>query len=91
MAATAVDRVSSLAYVLAFLCVVSLPAQVVFVTGGGSGINLGIAKSFARVGASVAICGRNTEKLEAAAQEIAAIGMQPAEVQEELDVTLDLS
>jgi len=41
--------------------------KTVFVTGGGSGINLGVAKNFAALGASVAICGRTQEKLDAAA------------------------
>ncbi len=48
--------------------------KVVFVTGGGSGINLGIAKNFAAVGANIAICGRTPEKLEAAAVELRALG-----------------
>jgi len=48
--------------------------KTVFVTGGGSGINLGIAKSFARLGADIAICGRTQEKLDAAAQELEALG-----------------
>jgi NAD(P)-dependent dehydrogenase (short-subunit alcohol dehydrogenase family) len=33
--------------------------KAVFVTGGGSGINLGVAKNFAARGANIAICGRN--------------------------------
>lgn len=41
--------------------------QTVFVTGGGSGINLGIAEAFAALGANVAICGRTQERLDAAA------------------------
>jgi NAD(P)-dependent dehydrogenase (short-subunit alcohol dehydrogenase family) len=49
---------------------------VVFVTGGGSGINLGIAKNFAAVGADIAICGRTPEKLEAAAVELRALGVR---------------
>jgi NAD(P)-dependent dehydrogenase (short-subunit alcohol dehydrogenase family) len=36
----------------------------VFVTGGGSGINLGVALAYARLGAAVGICGRNAERLE---------------------------
>lgn len=48
--------------------------KTVFVTGGGSGINLGIAKHFAALGANVAICGRTEEKLKNAQQELAAFG-----------------
>ena len=48
--------------------------KTVFVTGGGSGINLGVAKNFAALGANVAICGRTQEKLERAADELRALG-----------------
>jgi NAD(P)-dependent dehydrogenase (short-subunit alcohol dehydrogenase family) len=48
--------------------------KVVFVTGGGSGINLGIAKHFAALGAKVGICGRRQEKLDEAARELCAFG-----------------
>jgi NAD(P)-dependent dehydrogenase (short-subunit alcohol dehydrogenase family) len=48
--------------------------RTVFVTGGGSGINLGIAKNFAAVGANLAICGRTQEKLDGAADELRALG-----------------
>jgi NAD(P)-dependent dehydrogenase (short-subunit alcohol dehydrogenase family) len=48
--------------------------KTVFVTGGGSGINLGVAKNFAALGASVAICGRTQDKLDAAAAELRACG-----------------
>jgi len=48
--------------------------RTVFVTGGGSGINLGIAKSYATVGASVAICGRSEEKLDQAKTELESLG-----------------
>ena len=40
--------------------------HVVFVTGGGSGINLGVARAYARLGAAVGICGRNADRLAAA-------------------------
>lgn len=43
-----------------------LAGHVVFVTGGGSGINLGIAETFARLGAAVGLCGRNEERLQGA-------------------------
>lgn len=48
--------------------------RVVFVTGGGSGINLGVARNFAALGASVAICGRNAEKLDRAKKELETFG-----------------
>ena len=44
--------------------------KTVFVTGGGSGINLGVARNFAVLGAHVAICGRTQERLDAAAAEL---------------------
>src|SRR5512132_3164137 len=40
------------------------------VTGGGSGINLAIARRFAMHGASVALIGRTKEKLDSAAEDI---------------------
>jgi NAD(P)-dependent dehydrogenase (short-subunit alcohol dehydrogenase family) len=48
--------------------------KTVFVTGGGSGINLGVAKNLAALGANVAICGRTQEKLDSAAVELRALG-----------------
>jgi NAD(P)-dependent dehydrogenase (short-subunit alcohol dehydrogenase family) len=44
--------------------------KTVFVTGGGSGINLGIARNFAALGAHLAICGRTQEKLDHAATDL---------------------
>jgi len=44
--------------------------KTVFVTGGGSGINLGVARQFAALGAHLAICGRTQEKLDTAAAEL---------------------
>lgn len=49
-----------------------LEGKAAFVTGGTSGINLGIAKRLASAGADVAILGRNPEKAKAAAEELAA-------------------
>jgi len=40
--------------------------KTVFVAGGTSGINLGIARGFAQAGASVAVLSRSAEKVEAA-------------------------
>ncbi|MFM0220869.1 SDR family oxidoreductase [Paraburkholderia dipogonis] len=48
--------------------------KTVFITGGSSGINLGVAKNFAALGAHVAICGRTQEKLDTAATELRAFG-----------------
>ena len=48
--------------------------KAVFITGGGSGINLGIGKTFAALGANIAICGRKKERLDAASQELRALG-----------------
>jgi len=44
--------------------------KVAVVTGGNSGIGLGVAKAYAREGAQVAITGRNEKTLEVAAKEI---------------------
>lgn len=48
--------------------------RVVFITGGGSGINLGIAKTFAMLGAKIGICGRTQERLDAAAKDLEQLG-----------------
>ena len=47
-----------------------LSGKVAFVAGGTSGINLGIAKRFAELGARVAVAGRNPEKAAKAAASI---------------------
>lgn len=60
--------------------------RVVFITGGGSGINLGIGRAFAALGADIAICGRSAERLEGAAAELEALGAHvvavPADVRD---------
>lgn len=52
--------------------------QTVFVAGGSSGINLGIAKAFARAGARVAVFSRSDEKIAAAVQELETAGAAAA-------------
>lgn len=48
----------------------SFSKQLVFIAGGSSGINLGIADAFAQAGASVAILGRSQDKLDAAVAQL---------------------
>jgi NAD(P)-dependent dehydrogenase (short-subunit alcohol dehydrogenase family) len=48
--------------------------KTVFVTGGGSGINLGIARTFAGLGANIGICGRSQERLDVAAAGLCGLG-----------------
>ena len=48
--------------------------KAVFVVGGTSGINLGIAHAFAQRGAKMALMGRKQEKLDAAVAEVQAHG-----------------
>jgi len=52
--------------------------QVVFITGGGSGIGLATAAELARLGARIAICGRSADKLAAAATQLATISSADA-------------
>ncbi len=53
-----------------------MKGHTIFITGGGSGINLAIAKNFAAVGANIAICGRTQEKLDNAAAELRELGAE---------------
>jgi NAD(P)-dependent dehydrogenase (short-subunit alcohol dehydrogenase family) len=56
-----------------------LAGRSVIVTGGGSGLGLAMATTFAAHGAKVAIAGRRREKLEAAARQIAAAAREGGE------------
>jgi NAD(P)-dependent dehydrogenase (short-subunit alcohol dehydrogenase family) len=51
-----------------------LEGKTALVTGGGSGINLGIARRLAEHGAKLTLLGRKQEKLDAAVQEITRAG-----------------
>jgi peroxisomal 2,4-dienoyl-CoA reductase len=53
-----------------------MAGQVVFVTGGATGIGKQIARVFGRHGARVAIASRKREKLEAACDELASEGIE---------------
>ncbi len=62
-----------------------LDGQHAFITGGTSGINLGIARRLVRAGAKVTVLGRKVEKAKAAADELNAIAADHA-----LDVIADV-
>lgn len=55
-----------------------LSERVALVTGGNSGIGLGMARGLARAGARVAIWGRDAKKNEAARAELSALGADAA-------------
>jgi citronellol/citronellal dehydrogenase len=50
--------------------------HVAIITGGGSGIGLATAHSLGELGAKIAICGRNAEKLEVGRAELAGRGIE---------------
>lgn len=68
----------------------SLEGKKAVITGGGTGIGKGIALEFAKAGADVAIAGRRPDVLDAAADEIRALGRQaltvPTDVTKRADV-----
>jgi 2-dehydro-3-deoxy-D-gluconate 5-dehydrogenase len=52
-----------------------LKGRVALVTGGNGGIGLGMARGLAQAGAAIAVAGRNQAKSEAAAAELAKLGV----------------
>ena len=56
----------------------SLSSKVALVTGGNGGIGLGLARGLAKAGAAIMVAGRNAEKSQAAAAELAALGVRTA-------------
>src|SRR3546814_8494090 len=70
-----------------------LAGKTAFVAGGTSGINLGIAKRFAELGAKVAVAGRDPDKAARAAEEIGAgaLGLRSEEHTSELQSLMRIS
>jgi 2-dehydro-3-deoxy-D-gluconate 5-dehydrogenase len=66
-----------------------LNGRVALVTGGNGGIGLGMARGMAEAGAAIAIAGRNVKKSEAAAAELAKLGVKTAVL--EVDVASEAS
>jgi 2-deoxy-D-gluconate 3-dehydrogenase len=62
-----------------------LKGRVALVTGGNGGIGLGMARGLAGAGAAVMVAGRNARKSEAAAAELAELGVKTGVL--EVDVT----
>ena len=62
----------------------SLAGKIALVTGGNGGIGLGMARGLAGAGAAIMIAGRNAAKSQAAADELARLGVRTAAV--EVDV-----
>ncbi|MBV7258662.1 SDR family NAD(P)-dependent oxidoreductase [Erythrobacter crassostreae] len=76
-----------------------LQGHVALVTGGNTGLGLGMARGLAKAGASVAIWGRNSDRNTAAAKELASLGVEaqgfvcdvtdPAAINAAMEATVD--
>jgi 2-deoxy-D-gluconate 3-dehydrogenase len=66
-----------------------LKGRVALVTGGNGGIGLGMAQGLAAAGADIVVAGRNVAKSQAAAAELAKLGVRTAAV--EVDVADEAS
>jgi 2-deoxy-D-gluconate 3-dehydrogenase len=66
-----------------------LKGRVAVVTGGNGGIGFGMARGMAEAGAAIAVAGRNVGKSEAAAAELAKLGVKTAVL--EVDVASEAS
>ena len=67
-----------------------LEGKISIITGGGTGIGLGIARAFVKEGAKVVLAARNLPRLEEAANELQGLGgtveVVPTDVTQEAEV-----
>jgi len=68
-----------------------LSGKVAIITGGNGGLGLGIARALAKAGASVAIVGRNTDKLKAATANLESGGATVLAVQADVSLEDDVN
>jgi uncharacterized oxidoreductase len=66
---------------------VQLHSNTVLITGGASGIGLGLARRFARAGSKVIVCGRDDAKLRDAREHIPGLATYPCDVAKPADRT----
>lgn len=62
-----------------------LASRTVLITGGASGIGLGLARRFLAAGSRVAVCGRRSDRLEAARAELPGLQTRCCDVADEAD------
>ncbi len=71
----------------AYPCLVDLSNNEVLITGGGSGIGLGLAEKFVEAGSLVIVCGRRREVLERVAQSHPGLVTFPCDLTQETERT----